>query len=390
MEQIQYQSQTELLERLLEPRPTVIAAEGGPCSGKSTLAREVERQSAEFGRPVEVLPEAATEHLTILEAKGISPSYLMQHDRPGWVAFERDVLGTIYSRIRGALDAHAGTDAIILADRADIRSYVTTEEHRQVLADLGEGARPLDSLVDAVVFLPSVASEVPGKYRELQKTNGARYESSAEEAAAVSDANLRAVGTHPELEVAWGGDFQAKIKRLARMILHPEEENEIKQGVPDEQARAYVNQASRAGNLLNIITMQQSYHRLGDTDFRLRASRTADGQIFRHFSVKTGEGAFRTELRRTLDRETYLTLRTAPQLGQTLLKTRHVVLDPVDSSGKRRLWYADKYESPDLSEWHFETGVENQAEIDELNMLYDGLRRQIHGTAQMLAQGESM
>lgn len=385
MEQVQNLTQTQLIERLLEPQPTVIALEGGPCSGKSTLAREVEHQSAGFDRPIVVLPEAATEHITALDAQGISPAHLLEHDRPGWVAFERDVLGTIFARIRRALETYSGMDAIILADRADIQTYVTSEEHRQVLADIGETARPLDTLVDSVVFLPSVASESPEKYMELQATNGARYESSPESAAAVCAANLRAVGTHPEIEVAWGGDFETKIRRLAHAILHPEQENEIKQGVSGEQATVYVENARKAGNLLNIITMRQTYHQLGDTNFRLRASRTADGQTYYHFSVKAGEGEFRTELRRSLDYDAYLTLKAVPQRGKTLLKTRHVVLDPADSTGKRRLWYADRYDAPATSEWHFETGVETPEEVDELNVLYAGLRRQIQGTAQMLA-----
>lgn len=132
------------------------------------------------------------------------------------------------------------------------------------------------------------------------------------------------------------------------------------------------------------MAIEQSYHRARDQEFRLRRSVGDDGLPYWHFTIKTGEGAFRQELQRSLTAEEYKLLRRSQQIGKTLLKSRHVVLDEADTDGKRRLWYADRYLSPPLDEWHFETEVHDEYEIAELTVLYGAARRRITEGAKTL------
>lgn len=378
------QRQQELLEELMAPRPIVIGLEGGPCSGKTTLTNEIALQAEVLDRPFAALPEAATHHIEKIMAAGKTIPDLAVYDRRGYLEFQKDVLGTIIGNIERAKTVHAGTDAILLIDRPDIGAYVTAEEYGQVLGQLGHAQVPIHTLVDRLIFLPSVASEQPELYAELRGGNAARYETSAEEAAAVCAANLAAVRTHPELEIAWGGEFSEKIRHLAALVLQPELEGEIKQGVPNGEAEAFIRDAEARGNLINTLAMTQSYHELGGQEFRLRRSKGEDGSLHYFFTVKTGEGAFRHELQRGLSEEEYELLRRAKRIGNALLKLRHVVLDDADETGRRRLWFADRYTQPELPDWHFETEVKDEAELQMLTARYRATRYRVVESAKAL------
>lgn len=368
------EQQRDLVEGLLAPQPTVIGLEGGPCSGKTTLSAAIAAGAAEIGRPVVIVPEAASEHLARLSASGRTLGELAVHDRPAYVAFERDVLGTIIARLEQTRQAHVGTDAIVVADRVDIGAYVSHAEHRQLFTHFGLWRPPMYDLVDKVIFLPSVASERPDLYGDLRGTNKDRVEVSADVAAGVCAANLQAVRRHPELQVAWGGDFGNKIRRLAEAVLHPEVEGEVKLGVSPAEAKAFLDKAAQTGGLLNDMTIYQSYHQLGGQEFRLRESTSVEGTD-RFFTVKTGQGALRRELQRTLNQEQLTLLGRAQRLGRTLVKQRFVVLDDSQPDGRRRLWYADNYRSPGIDEWHFETEVEDEAEAKQIAAQYPTRRR---------------
>lgn len=189
---------------------------------------------------------------------------------------------------------------------------------------------------------------------------------------------------HPELQVAWGGDFAAKIRRLADTALSPELEGEVKLGVAPIEARAFLKKAEQNGSVLNSMTMVQGYHQLGDREFRLRTINAPDG-TYRYFTVKTGEGALRHELQRALSEAESALLERARRLGRgALVKQRHVVLDEPDNTGRCRLWYADNYLAPDLDEWHFETEVENEAEARRVAAQYPTRRRVTEGAKTLI------
>jgi hypothetical protein len=379
-------SPAELLECLVRPAPTVIALEGGPCSGKTTLMAAVAEKSGELDFPLELVPEVATERIAGLQNKGVSITEMAENDRPAYLKFEQGVIGTVLANIERAKAIRRGTNAVILVDRADIASYVTEEEYRQILDDLRWEKPPLQSVVDKVVFLPSVACERPELYAKLAGTNSSRLEATAEDAAAVSAANLREVQTHPELEISWGGDFKDKVGRLAAALLQPELEGEIKQSVPAADAEEFCHAAEARGDLLNVISIEQSYYQMDGREFRLRSSTCSDGARYYHFTVKSGDGVVRGELQRSLTRQDYELLgRAGNQLGNAVSKQRHVILDEPNSPGRRCLWFADRYIEPNLDHWHFETEVDNEAEAKELDKVYAATRQRATESARSLA-----
>lgn len=380
---LEYQQQEMLLERLLQPQPTVVAIEGGPCGGKSTLLAEIEAQAAEMERSVIVIPEAIDPYHKALREAGTSIPELAQYNRPAFLHIQAMVLGDTITRIEQKRQELAGTDAIIVADRADIGAYITPEEHGAILKGLGKQIPPIYEYVDHVYYLPSVAQESPEKYKALKNTNPGRFENT-EEAQATCRRNLRSVAAHPELHIAWGGDFTAKMNRVAKSILTPDEEKEIKQGVSTAGAVKALEEASKTGDILAVHDIVQSYHVLRGQEFRLRTQKS--NGIAHHFlTVKSGDGIVRREVQRRITTTDYELLRQVPRIGNELHKTRAIFLDPwVNNGGQRRLWSADKYHRPDLTVWHFETDVESEQEAQELDLLYAGIRDRIKGGAKDL------
>jgi hypothetical protein len=380
----EYQEQAALMEKLLQPQPTVIAIEGGPCGGKSTLMAEIEQQATVIDRPLVMLPEVATNHIRRLRQAGTEVAELMIVDRPAYLQFQKAILMEMITGIEGAIESHKGTNALIITDRCDIGAYVTPEEYRTILQELGHPTTPALAYVDQLYYLPSVASENPEQYDQLRATNVARYEN-ADEARETCQANLVAIQNHPELHIAWGGDFTGKIRHVANAIMHPELETEMKQQEPNETAAHKVLEAAHKGNLLHVHDIHQSYHELSGQSFRLRKSTDQLGLTTYFFTVKNGQGVFREETQRRVTQAEHTLLRNASMIGNELHKARHIILDePDEISAHRRLWFADQYHVPILPVWHFETDVDSQEEVDELELLYAGVRDRLQTGAKEL------
>lgn len=369
-EKRRYEEQRELIDRLMEPQPIVVAIEGGPCSGKTTLVNRLVKEARNGGRPIAVLPEAATRHITKLSERGIDIGWLASHDREGFLAFERDVLRTILDDIATAKEAFAGTDTILVADRMDIGAYISQYEYGQILASLGESAPPIIAHADKVVYLPSVAREAPHLYEGLKSTNPARYESLVE-AQDTCEANLWAVARHPELSVLWGGfdSFEDKMAAAAEAVLHPESEKEVKfRAKPGSHNAVELMLAS--SDILASSFIDQSYHQIDGMTYRLRVTTTDRDEVIHSFTIKTGEGIERTELQRQISRQEYETLRASPQIGGTLTKERYTMLrndsgkKDETSHGQKRLWVADKYFDRRLEEWFLEAEVASVEEAE--------------------------
>lgn len=356
----EYQEQGEIISHLMKPQPTVIAVEGGPCSGKTTLIKRLQQTAGE--RQVVCLPEAATEHIMALAEKGVDVSDIELNDRPAWVEFETAVLRTIVNDIEEAKRLYADTDTIIVIDRCDIGAYVTANEHRHIQAALGLSMAPMLSHVDQVYYLPSVASIDPAIYHREKANNPARLES-LEKAQAVCERNLQAVGRHPELHVAWGGDFHETIDDLVEHILKPELESEIK--VRPITDGVSLDRFLASGTLVSTLAIEQTYHEFGETVYRLRRTMTEQGEEVHFFTVKTGHGRERHEVQRRIDPETYWLLRQLQQVGESLLKERTTVLTQDDGT-KKRAWALDRYHDRRLPEWNIETDVRSDEEAERV------------------------
>lgn len=367
----EYQQQ-ELLDELLQPQPTVIALEGGPCGGKSSLLAHLEQESEQHKRPLVVLPEIATQHISLLQQEGISIPELAQHNRPLYLDFQQNILKDIVEVIDAMKDMYAQTNAIIVTDRCDIGSYITTSERSAIYSSLGLQGAPYLTHVDQLYYLPSIARTAPERYASLQATNGARYEDTAE-AAQTCNANLAAVGDHPEFHIVWGEDLDETIRSATQAILSPETEQEVKMAVEDNVARSLIDASIREGSFITQHDIRQSYHQLGGQEFRLRMQQSQPGYTHFFLTIKTGSGITRQEIQRKLTGKQYDMLYAAPRLGNALEKTRYAFLGDRNSSTKKRFWVADQYKNFLEPKWHFETDVLHEDEVPEVYATYSDI-----------------
>lgn len=357
----------ELLESLNAPQPTVIAFEGGPCGGKTTIVNRL-AVLQDTDRPIVVVPEAATPHIMKLAEKGISIPDLAAHDREGFLALEADILQSIVTNTEETKQLWQGTNAIILTDRSDIGAYVTPAEYSDILTTIGRTVPPHLELVDKMVYLPSVAREDAARYTALMETNEARYES-PEDAIATCVRNLGAVAMHPELSIYWGGSFETKTERVMDDVLHHEREVEAKYTmdldiISYENAEYLVNALGR--KKLGSLAIHQSYHNFEDHEFRLRHTMTEAGHSVYHYTVKTGIGDVRHEKQRLICPETYEALKHAPSSGElTKIRHRYLMKAPIRENGRRILMTADFYPERQLCQLELEgITAEETASID--------------------------
>lgn len=216
----QYSPQA-LIEDLSKQRPTVVALEGGPCGGKSTIAERLIEEATRIGRTAVIVPEAATELGAELLKNGSSIPYLAEHDRPAYLAFQKKLLRQIVTNVVETREQHAGTNALIIADRCDLAAYVSPDEYDEVLQDTGFTAPPHMQLIDKVLYLPSLARENPARYTELMSTNATRFED-PEAATETCQRNLETIGMHPGLRIYWGDNFEDKVQNVLASVLHDE------------------------------------------------------------------------------------------------------------------------------------------------------------------------
>lgn len=372
--------QIELIRQLVEPHPVVIGIEGGPCGGKTTLVENVLSQAGD--RKVVVLPEAASQHINALAEQGINFADLITDDREQFLRVESEIMKTIVQNIKQAREVYSGTNTIILADRCDLQAYVTPDEHNMLLRRAGEPIAPFLGHVDQLYYLPSVARLDPELYEALKLSNTARYES-AEDASSTCERNLAAVARHPELHVAWGGDFDAAIARMTQSILNPDLESEVK--LKPKYGNTMTDIVILGGEIVSESDITQTYHELGGQNFRLRATRTEQGEKLYSFTIKHGNGITRKELQRRLTEQEYLTLITAPATGAPLEKRRSMVMLPGESKAQRRLWAFDRYYDRRLQEWTLETDVDDEAVAAQLAESLYGYERE-ENSAEMLSR----
>jgi hypothetical protein len=227
-------STDQIMEQLERPGPTVLALEGGPLGGKTTIANMLVAEATAQGREAIILPEVATELGTKLLERGLSIPYLAEHDRPGYLAFQKDLIAQIAANITAAKERYAGTNALIIADRSDNAAYMSRQEYDEVLTDVGLSAPPHTTLVDTMIYLPTLAHDDSDQYEALLQTNATRYESPAD-AIATCVRNMDTVSMHPDLRVYWGADFAQKTTQ----VLH-----DVLDNAPQSKARVIANGTS--------------------------------------------------------------------------------------------------------------------------------------------------
>lgn len=202
------------MEQIVQ-QPTVIALEGGPCGGKSTALGYIERAARSHGRMVHVLGEAATDSMVQQQLDTVT---LAQTDRPAYLTFEQQLLATICRGITDYRQRFQDNNAIIVTDRCDIAAYVSADEYLTIVHALGYERSPHLSLVDTIIYLPTLAHHDPGAYEHYMHQNSARYESAAA-ARLTCDANLASLQRHPGLVVADEHNFEQRMQHVVSIVL---------------------------------------------------------------------------------------------------------------------------------------------------------------------------
>ncbi len=298
--------QRQIFEEICRPQPIVIAAEGGPCGGKTTLINEIKLLSQEQTKNFVLIPEIATAEIGKLLNAGISIENFFSY-QPSYLEFQKHILNKIVLNIQDAKEKYAGTNSIIVVDRADIKPYLNEEQYDQILLELGLEQSPLISLVDKVVYLPTVAKISSEVYEALLSTNPSRYESTAQ-AIDTCNRNLKIASINPEFSIYSSPNFKDKISDALFDIFHHEIEKESK-FIPNYPID--INQTleiidSSSNEYLNSMDIYQSYHEIAGQKFRLRHGVVDNKHVFYHFALKSGNnGDTRQEIHRNLSKDLY-------------------------------------------------------------------------------------
>jgi thymidylate kinase len=261
--------QRELFNELLSPQPTIIAIEGGPCAGKTTLLNELGKVAKDQDRQLVLLSEIATPLIFELTRQGTN--FLEVAENPEkFIEFETLILKNIIDNINRAKLDHAGTDALIVIDRVDVKPYLQEFEYQQVLDNLGLNLPPIIELVDKVIYLPTVARREPEKYITLASTNPSRYED-AYEAVATCDRNLEVASLNPDFAIYSDQDFDIKIRRAIADILNTENQtvNQFSANGSEDILHIYEN-LSQISTRLNTISLHQTLRQIDGQEFVLR------------------------------------------------------------------------------------------------------------------------
>ncbi|MBQ9328632.1 MAG: AAA family ATPase [Solobacterium sp.] len=194
----------------MEIRKIVIT--GGPCAGKTTAMSWIQNEFSKLGYTVLFVPETATE----LISGGVAPwtcGTNMDYQR-GQLALQREK-ERVFEQAARTMDTEK---VLIVCDRGmvDNRAYMTEEEFRTILSDMGLHEVEVRDEYDAIFHLVTAAKGAESYYSD--ETNAARYEST-EEAIALDDRLIAAWTGHPHLRVIDNStDFETKLKRLVGEI----------------------------------------------------------------------------------------------------------------------------------------------------------------------------
>jgi hypothetical protein len=174
----------------------VVGLEGGPCGGKTSALKYISEQASERGVWVEPITEIAGQMLGRLSLEGISYADIKTDDNMHY-DFQKNLLRGIVDAIEFRR-ATASSGTLILADRVDNAAFIEPSMYRDICSDLGFKEPPMHSLVDTVLYFPTLAKHDPEKFLQIMDENPARHETSAQQAITTCDANLHTTQNHPD------------------------------------------------------------------------------------------------------------------------------------------------------------------------------------------------
>lgn len=193
----------------------VVGLEGGPAGGKTTAMHYITKLAQENDINAFTVPEVASEMLSGVDYQDIS------QDPARHLTFQTELLWQIVSRIENAkkIASKIGNNALVLADRVDTGAYLKPNEAKIIYQRLGFQNAPMHSMVDTIIYFPSIAHSDPAHYdRIARQTNSARYET-ADEARETCNKNRTSVMNHPDVWYMNEDNFDRKLSYAANIAL---------------------------------------------------------------------------------------------------------------------------------------------------------------------------
>jgi hypothetical protein len=169
--------------------------------------------------------------------------------------------------------------------------------------------------------------------------------------------------------------LDVKITEAFELMMHPTREVEAKFApTKPSTVEAMLAEKMEAGDYITNAAIEQSYHVLGDTEFRLRKNTNENGAVAYYCSFKhvVSENE-KQEVRRTITAEEYEALQAVPCIGK-LEKIRHSFFHTDSTTGKKYVWVADEYNYEDRF-WNLEVEVSNTEELEAIDLPTLGLER---------------
>lgn len=196
----------------------VVGYEGGPCGGKTSAIEYTVTAAQHKGVQTIVVPEVATEMIRALHNQGKSYQDIAANNVE-LVKFQAELLYTIAASIKRIKKQRTvGANTLVLVDRVDNAAYLSESNYAQVLDAIGYDEPPMYTLVDTVLYFPTIARHDPAKYTSLMEQNSARYET-PEAAVHTCNANRKAVQNHPDVWYMNEKDFNKKLHYAANIAL---------------------------------------------------------------------------------------------------------------------------------------------------------------------------
>ncbi len=280
-----------------------IVITGGPCGGKTTAVCWIQEAFTEQGYAVLLLSEVATE----LISGGISPWTCRTNGEYQRCQMRMQLAKEeIYQQAARRMKAEK---VLIVCDRGlmDNVPYMTGEEFREILQELGKSEVELRDNYDAVFHLASAAKGAEEFY--TLSNNTARRET-LEEAAALDDKLMAAWTGHPHLRVIDNATgFEEKMRRLIREITFFLGEPE-----PVELERKFLIRYPDLAMLEGLpncrkVDIMQTYLLDPDSEETRVRQRGCDGSYSYFKTVKKRVSALkRREIEERLSQEEYLAL----------------------------------------------------------------------------------
>lgn len=357
----------EALIKDIFARPIVIGLEGGPCGGKTSVIEALKTVKSE--RPIVILPEAATIIAGQYEAAGVDIHKKIKSDSFARTRFETEILGLTLNQIQRARQQYHGTGAVIVADRVDIGGYTEENERHWIHKTLGFRHPPFITLVDKILYFPTLARKNPDAYQELRSTNPARKET-VEEAVEVCESVFKSVINHPEMHYMELGCFEESLNAAMEYVLHPEQEHEVGGFTDKETANKFIDYKITENRFYGTTNIHQSYHKFGDTEYRLRSESMLDNMIPARYSISLKDAQTSTERQRLITKQEFRLLDVNAEAELNKRRDRFLHCD--DATGITDIWCLDEIElRPGESIWIFEVERHSAKALEGLRLPFE-------------------